>query len=76
MPTVNVHAAKTHFSRLLEAVAAGEEVIISKAGKPVARLAPLETSGRRRLGALAGCAVVPPGFDEPLPDHLIDAFEA
>ena len=76
MPTVNVHAAKTHFSSLLEAVAAGEEVIICKAGKPVARLAPLETVGKRRLGALAGVAAIPANFDEPLPEHVIAAFEA
>jgi prevent-host-death family protein len=76
--TVNIHAAKTHFSRLIDEVAAGEEIVIAKAGKPVARLAPLSpaaTRGKRRLGALAGVAVVPPDFDAPLPEAVIDAFE-
>jgi prevent-host-death family protein len=52
---VNVHAAKTHLSRLVDEAAAGEEIVIAKAGKPVARLVPLRPErGRRRLGALAG----------------------
>ncbi len=78
MRTVNVHAAKTHFSRLLDQAAAGEEIIIAKAGKPVAKLVPLTSphdQRKRRLGALAGVAVIPPDFDAPLPDHVIDAFE-
>jgi prevent-host-death family protein len=76
--TVNVHAAKTHFSRLVDQAAAGEEIIIAKAGKPVAKLVPLRSPHdrlKRRLGALAGVAVVPPDFDAPLPDHVIDTFE-
>ena len=78
MQTVNVHDAKTHFSRLLDQVAAGEEIIIAKAGKPVAKLVPLTSRPdrpKRRLGALAGVAVVPPDFDAPLPEDVIDAFE-
>ena len=78
MRTVNVHAAKTHFSRLIDEAAAGEEIIIAKAGKPVARLAPLvgaEVRPKRRLGALAGLASVPDDFDAPLPDTVLDAFE-
>jgi prevent-host-death family protein len=78
MQTVNVHAAKTHFSRLVDRAAAGEEIIIAKAGKPVAKLVPLTPlrhRPKRRLGALAGVAVVPPDFDAPLSDHVIDAFE-
>jgi prevent-host-death family protein len=55
MKTVNIHQAKTHLSRLVEAAAAGEEIIIAKAGKPMARLVPLAQSGVPRvLGALAG----------------------
>jgi prevent-host-death family protein len=76
--TVNVHAAKTHFSRLVDQAAAGEEIIIAKAGKPVAKLVPLtppHDRPKRRLGALAGVAVVPAGFDAPLPDDVISAFE-
>jgi prevent-host-death family protein len=75
MQTVNVHAAKTHFSRLLDRAAACEEIIIAKAGKPVAKLVPLTSHHdrpKRRLGALAGVALIPPDFDAPLPDHVID----
>ncbi len=78
MQTVNIHAAKTHFSRLVDEAAAGAEIIIAKAGKPVAKLVPLSPPGqhpRRRLGTLAGVAVIPPNFDAPLPDDVIDAFE-
>jgi prevent-host-death family protein len=62
--TVNVHEAKTHLSRLLEAVEAGEEIIIARAGKPVARLAPLEEPRQpRRPGALAGQIWIAEDFD-------------
>jgi len=76
MSTINVHAAKSQLSRLLDAAAAGEDVIIAKAGKPVARLVPVDArSGPRRLGALAGRLHVPDDFDDPLPDDVIAAFE-
>ena len=78
MPTINIHAAKTHFSRLVDEAAAGAEIVIAKAGKPVARLVsltPVEERPKRRLGALAGLASVPPDFDAPLPDAVLDAFE-
>ncbi len=78
MTTVNLHAAKTHFSRLVDQAAAGEEIIIAKAGKPVAKLTPLtpkDQQPKRRLGILAGKAAIPPDFDAPLPDALLDAFE-
>jgi len=76
MATVNVHAAKTHFSSLLDRVAAGEEIVIAKAGKPVARLSPLgPTAAKRRLGLLQGRGVVPADFDAPLPDAVLDTFE-
>jgi prevent-host-death family protein len=77
MQTVKVHAAETHFSRLVDQAAAGEEIIIAKAGKPVAKLVPFtppHDRPKRRLGALAGVAVVPADFDTPLPDHVIDTF--
>ena len=65
MSTVNIHEAKTHLSRLLEQVAKGETVIIAKAGKPVARLVPLEApSGAARLGFMADQISVPDDFDE------------
>jgi prevent-host-death family protein len=76
MQTINIHEAKTHLSRLVEDAAAGEEVIIAKAGKPVARLVALaKPAGRRKLGILAGEMAVPDDFDAPLPDELLAAFE-
>jgi prevent-host-death family protein len=76
MRTVNIHAAKTQLSRLVDAAAAGEEIIIAKAGKPAARLGPLIVpEGKRRLGILAGRLRVPEDFDAPLPDELIEAFQ-
>ena len=77
MTTVNIHAAKTHLSRLVEKAAAGEEVIIAKAGSPVARLVPLAASGgkKRRLGLLAGRIKVPADFDAPLPSDVMETFE-
>jgi len=76
--TVNIHAAKTQLSRLVDQAAAGEEIIIARAGRPVARLVPLvlETrKARRQLGSLAGQMQVSDDFDAPLPDALLDAFE-
>jgi len=73
---VNVHQAKTHLSRLLDEVAAGAEVVIAKAGRPVARLVPLEPVVRRkRLGLLKGRIDVPDDFDAPLPPDVIADFE-
>ena len=73
---VNIHAAKTHFSRLVERAARGEEIIIAKAGKPVARLMPLATPGRRRrLGLLKGRIKIAPDFDAPLPEEIQRLFE-
>jgi len=77
MTTVNIHAAKTNFSQLVDQAAAGEEIIIAKAGQPMAKLVGLNAPPRekRRLGLLAGQAVIPPEFDEPLPDEVLDSFE-
>lgn len=78
MQIVNLHAAKTHFSRLVDEAAAGGEIIIAKAGKPVAKLVPLTATDKRpprELGALAGRATLPADFDAPLPDAVLDAFE-
>jgi len=76
MGVVNVHAAKTQLSRLLDAAVAGEEVIIAKAGKPVARLVPItDIKQPRRLGTLAVKLHIPDDFDEPLPDEIIALFE-
>jgi len=76
MRTVNIHEAKTHLSRLLELVSSGKEVVIAKAGKPLARLVPIGRPRRkRRLGVLGGRFTVPDTFDAPLPDELLDRFE-
>ncbi|MEE8367264.1 MAG: type II toxin-antitoxin system Phd/YefM family antitoxin [Thermoanaerobaculia bacterium] len=75
MSQVNVHEAKTHLSRLLERAAAGEEIIIARSGKPVARLVALERRDRpRRLGLFKGQIKIRQDFDE-LPDDLHKAFE-
>lgn len=76
MPSiVNVHEAKTHFSRLLEQAHAGQEIILAKAGKPYARLVPLapQVNGRRP-GRLTGR--VNAAFFDPLPAEELDAWEA
>ncbi len=71
---VNIHEAKTHLSRLLERVHAGEEIILAKAGKPVARLVPLAVApAKRRPGRLQGR--LDERFFEPLDDADIDAWE-
>ncbi len=76
MRIVNIHAAKTQLSRLVDAAASGEEIIIAKSGKPVARLGPLAgPRPRRSLGILAGKLTVPEDFDAPLPAEVLDAFE-
>ena len=78
MQTVDIHAAETHLSRLVDAAAAGEEIVIARAGKPVARLVALEKPAPRprQLGTLAGkLGRIPDNFDDPLPDDLLDAFE-
>lgn len=72
---VNIHEAKTHFSRLLQRVAAGEEVIIARAGVPVARLVAVEPKQTvRPLGFARGQVWVADDFDAPLPDDLLKAF--
>ena len=73
--SVGVHEAKTHLSRLLEDVAAGEEVVITRRGEEVASLVPVRRPSARRLGVDRGRFVVPEDFDEPLPDELLAAFE-
>ena len=74
--TVNVHEAKTHFSKLLRRVRQGEEIIVAKAGKPVAKLVPVAPGAVRRVpGSARGKITVAENFDAPLPDELLDAFE-
>ncbi len=76
MQAVNIHEAKTHLSRLVEEVAAGGEIVIAKAGRPVARIVPLAGSAPRprRLGVLKGRIQVPDDFDAPLPDSVLRDF--
>jgi prevent-host-death family protein len=71
---VNVHEAKTHLSRLLERVALGEEIIIAKAGTPVAKLVPLKKTSKNRIfGCAKGEFTVPEDFNDPDPE-LEDLF--
>ena len=74
MKTVNVHEAKTHLSRLLLEVEEGEDVVIARGGKPIARLIPFEKQAERVLGRDAGLFEVPDDFDDPLPDDVLESF--
>ena len=72
---INIHEAKTHFSRLVERVEAGEELVIARAGRPVARLVPIATRTEpRRPGQWRGRVVIAPDFDA-VNDDLADLFE-
>ena len=75
MTEVNIHQAKTQFSQLLRRAAAGEEIVIARAGKPVARLVPIEEAPKRLLGLDEGLFEIPEDFDAPLPDDVLDEFE-
>lgn len=73
--TVNIHEAKTHLSRLLARVAAGEEIVIAKGGKPVAALVPLGTAAQeRKPGSAKGKISLRGDFDAPLPKALLRGF--
>ena len=76
MAEVNVHEAKTHLSRLLLRVAGGEEIVIARAGKPIARLVPFEPKTRRVIGQDDGLFKIPDDFDAPLPDEVLALFQA
>ena len=72
---MNMHEAKTHLSRLIDEVQNGEEIVIARAGKPVARLAPLKTHRKpRRPGRLKGKIWISEDFDDPLPEEIAAAF--
>lgn len=77
MPKVlNIHEAKTHLSRIVEEVAAGKEVIIAKAGKPMARLSPIRaTVKKKKLGLLKGRIRIAADFNAPLADEVLAGFE-
>jgi prevent-host-death family protein len=75
MKTVNTYAAKTHLSSLLEEVVAGEEIVITKPGKPIARLVPLEKPDvRKTSGMLRGQIWMSDDFDAPLPPEIAEPF--
>jgi prevent-host-death family protein len=76
MRTVTIHHAKTNLSKLIQRVTAGEEVIIARGTKPVARLVPVgEVKGKRIPGSLKGTLRVGPEFFEPLPENELSAWE-
>ncbi len=75
MDTINIHEAKTHLSRLVEEVAAGAEIVISKNGVPRAKLVPLHASRKLKFGVLKGKLRYPDDLDAPLPDKLLALFE-
>ena len=77
MKTVNLHAAKTHLSRLVDDAVNGREIVIAKAGKPLVRLVPVAAKRRRTgFGADKGKIRISADFDAPLPADLLRAFGA
>ncbi len=76
MDTINLYEAKTKLSQLVERAAAGEEIIIAKAGRPLARLVPLaKRTTPRPLGLLAGKVRVGDDFDDPMPEDFMQHFK-
>jgi prevent-host-death family protein len=78
MRTINISAAKAHFSRLIDAVVAGDEIVITRSGKPAARLIPIKSviaPSQRQLGILARKLSVPDDFDAALPEQVLRDFE-
>ena len=74
MPVVNVHQAKTQLSRLLAQVEDGQEVVIARNGKPVARLVSCNIRGKREFGSLAGQVSIDDSFFDPLPEAELSAW--
>ncbi len=76
MSQVNIRQAKTHLSRLVKQAASGKEIIIAKAGKPIARLVPYVAKGKpHRPGQLRGKIRIKKSFDQPLPKNILGSFE-
>lgn len=76
MPTINIHDAKTHLSRILSRVEGGEEIIISKAGRPVARIVPLKEKMKKRIpGTAKGSITIMKDFFRPLSEDILNEFE-
>ena len=72
---VSVHAAKTHLSKLLVRVEAGETITIARGRVPVAKLVPAVPKGKREFGAMRGTFSIGPEFFDPLPDDALDRWE-
>lgn len=75
MQAINIHEAKTHFSKLIDAAISGKEIIIAKAGKPVVKLIPISKKKSRHFGKLKGKIKINSDFNSPLPDDLLSSFE-
>lgn len=75
MRIVNIHEAKTHFSKLIDGVIHGNEVVVAMAGKPVAKLIPFNEKRERKLGVLKGKIKIAKDFDAPLPEEFLSDFE-
>lgn len=75
MKQVNIHEAKTQLSKLVEKAGAGEEIVIARAGRPVARLVPLNKPAKRVPGRLKGKIKVTDELMKPLPDDVVALFE-
>ncbi len=75
MTSVGVHESKTNLSRLIRQANAGEEILITRGGKPVAKLVGIENPSDRVLGRDIGAFDVPEGFNDPLPDDLLRLFD-
>ena len=75
MRIVNIHEAKTHFSKLVDTVLHGNEILIAMAGKPVAKLGPIDKKKPRRFGILKGKIKIAKDFDTPLPEEFLSDFE-
>ena len=74
MTEVNIHEAKTHLSRLLEKVQQGEEVVIAKAGKPIAKLVKIEQLKERKFGTAKGMIKFYPGWNDPMTEEELSKF--
>lgn len=75
MHSVNIHEAKTHFSKLIDAVLHGKEIVIAMAGKPVAKLGPIKKKPEIKFGVLKGKIRIADDFDAPLSDEFLSEFE-
>ncbi len=75
MRIFNIHEAKTHFSKLIDAVLHGHEILIAMAGKPVAKLGPISKKPPIKFGVLKGKIKIAKDFDAPLPDEFLNDFE-